>query len=475
MLIRFSSVVTSASGWGLKILVFAVLFGIGWWGHHTHWTLPAIQLPISEVFAAESTPDAPADRLAIRDFPSRLPFIEFSSVDAVRNCGIEVQMAEERAMDEEIIANGVVGFDQTRVAQLATRVPGIVWRVDKRIGDAVQTGDVLVIVDSAEVGQAKATLLEATVVHNLKEQTLRRLESVPNAIPRREVREAEAAFEVSRVQRFNAVQKLVNFGFPIQDDEIAKLSVDELTKRLRFLGLPPNVAAEASSANLIPLVVPFPGVITQCSVARGEMVEPSKPQYVVADMRRMWIHLDIQQEYAPRLKLGATAMIRSEPGIDPIPCKITWIGTEVDPRTRTIQARAEADNPFQDAAQTNDAAPRKLRSNAFCLVVIRVTNNPTAVVVPNAALHWVWEIGHEVVFVASEDQTKFQPRIVNKGLKRSEYVEIVKGLKAGERVVTAGSRILSSELSERLQTKVGENADAVRNFDNAQIPGANAQ
>lgn len=467
---RFSSAVAVVSSWGLKLTIFGILGAVGWWGHKTHWTLPGLHTSTSEATAETKAPEVSKELPKTSDFPSQLPSIRFDSADAARNCGIKIDRAQVRSMDEVIVANGVVGFDMTRLAQLATRVPGIVWRVEKWVGDSVQSGDVLVIVDSAEVGQAKASLLESAVVHNLKEQTFRRLDAIPDAIARRELREAEAALEVARVQRFNAVQKLVNFGFPIQADEIGKLPLDQLTSKLQLLGLPASVHVETSSANLIPLIAPFSGVITKCNVALGEMVDPSKPQYVLADMRRMWINLDIRQEDAARLQLGATAMIRSEGDVEPLPCRITWIGAEIDPKTRTIQARAEADNPVQDTGKVDQQERRKLRVNAFCTASIQVEDNPDAVVVHNDALHWVWEIGHQVVFVASEDHRHFEPRIVTKGLVRDEFVQIVSGLKAGERIVTGGSRILSSELSERLQLKVGENADAVRKFDHEHIP-----
>ncbi|MES2788426.1 MAG: efflux RND transporter periplasmic adaptor subunit [Planctomycetota bacterium] len=469
MQVQISSAFAAASAWGTKLAVFATLGAVGWWGHLTHWSLPAMQLTASEASPQTLPENKTVDRLATSDFPSKLPVIEFSSDAAVRNCGIEIAAAKERQMDDVIVANGVVGFDQTRYAQLATRVPGIVWRVEKRVGDTVQSGDILVIVDSTEVGQAKAALLESAVTHNLKAQTLHRLEQIPESVAHRQIQEAEAEHKLAVVQRFNALQKLVNFGFPIHLDEITQLSTDKLTSRLQLLGLPANLASETSSANLIPLVAPFSGVITTCNVAQGEMVEPAKPQYVVADMRHMWIHLDIQQEDANRLQLGATALVRSEGDIDPIPCRITWIGAEVDPKTRTIQARAEADNPLQDASQSAPGARRKLRVNAFCSADIRVSNNPSAVVVHNDALHLQWEIGQQIVFVASPDRLHFEPRLVTKGLVRDDYVQIIDGLKAGELVVTAGSRILASELSERLQSQVGENNDAVRNFDNIPV------
>jgi multidrug efflux pump subunit AcrA (membrane-fusion protein) len=84
--------------------------------------------------------------------------------------------------------------------------------------------------------------------------------------------------------------------------------------------------------------------------------------------------------------------------------------------------------------------------------------------VPNDALHWQWELSRDIVFVPAADGRRFEPRIVRKGLVQDDWVQVLDGLSAGERVVTGGSRILLSELSETLQERWGENDAAVRDF-----------
>ena len=189
-----------AVAWGPNLAVLAVLAAIGCWGHLSHWTLPGLSESHenrAEEVASRSDHDAAA-RPDLAQLPSNLPSIDFSSTDAARDCGIVTAVAEQRAMDDVVTASGVVGYDLTRLAQLSVRVPGIAWRVDKRLGDSVERGDVLAIVDSAEVGDAKAVLLEAAVVYNLKVQNLQRLEKLESVLALRELREAEAAREVSR-------------------------------------------------------------------------------------------------------------------------------------------------------------------------------------------------------------------------------------------------------------------------------------
>jgi len=447
-----------------NLAVLAVLAAIGWWGHATHWSFISLGDTAPENAALTSLNAGHTPRDASPILLDHLPAIEFATADAAYNCGIMTGRAEQQSMDDVVTASGVVGYDQTHLAQLAVRVPGIVWRVEKRVGDAVRPGDVLVIVDSAEVGDAKAALLEAAVVFNLKTQNLERLEKLEDVLAVRELREAQAAREVSRAQRFNAVQKLANLGFPLHLEDIANLSGDELAHYLHLLGLPKSLERETASANLIPLVAPFAGVVTTCEVVRGEAVTPSTTQYVVADIARMWINLDVRQEDSTRLRIGTEVDFSAEGDLRPVRGALTWIGTEIDPRTRTIKARAEVVNPPLDATQTDPLSRRLLQVNAFGTAQVVVSRQPATIVVPDEALHWQWEIGREIVFVTDGEGRRFEPRVVRKGMVRGSYAQVLEGLNAGERVVTSGSRILSSELSERLQRQLGDNADADRSF-----------
>lgn len=464
-------------GWLATAAVLASLALLGWLGHASHWDPAKISHiwsgePDAHAPAAANPPAAgPAPAASATEAAAKLPVIEFATAAAATKCGIATGAAEQRAMDDFIRANGVVEYDQTALAQLAVRVPGVVWRVERRVGDVVKRGDILAIVDAAEVGEAKAHLLEACVEFNLKLQTVERLRDIRTAIPARELREAEAQLELSRAHRFIAIQKLVNLGYPLHLDDIEHLSVEELAAHLNVLGLPPALAKETDSANLFPLVAPFDGIITHCDIVRGETVDSSKPQYVLTDISRMWLDLDVRQEDALKLQIGAAVTFDTEAGARHVSGKLTWIGTEIDTRTRTIRARAEVDNPLIDTSQVEPTGRRLLQAGAFGTAHILIANNPAAVVVPNDAMHWQWEIDNELVFIPSVDGRSFTPRVVHKGLTRDGFVQILDGLKAGEAIVTTGTRVLSSELSDRLQQSTGDNADSSRVFNHVHNVG----
>ena len=85
--------------------------------------------------------------------------IQFASLAAFERTGIEVEAAQRGPLSESIAAYGEVGYDQTRLVRLSSRVVGSAFRTLKGVGDEVQAGDVLALIDSPEVGQAKAEYL----------------------------------------------------------------------------------------------------------------------------------------------------------------------------------------------------------------------------------------------------------------------------------------------------------------------------
>lgn len=64
--------------------------------------------------------------------------------------------------------------------------------------------------------------------------------------------------------------------------------------------------------NLLPLIAPFDGLVTHCDMVEGDVVGSDKPVFVVADVRRVWIMLNVRQEDAARLAVGQTIFFRPD-------------------------------------------------------------------------------------------------------------------------------------------------------------------
>lgn len=447
-------------------IVFGTLGLIAWGGHTFHWDLAHASEAIlhtkhtEEPIAAASVVDEVPTVLQITD---DMPSLSFSSKETAYNCGILIDTVRERTLDEQLATNAEVAYDQAHLAQLASRVSGTVVHVERLLGDEVKRGELLALVDSTQVGDAKLSLMQACITLHLKTQHRDRLANTQDVVPLKERIESEANYRLAKTERFNALQKLVNMGFNLDIKDVEGLNEKQLEEKLQFLGIPSAHHLETKSYNLMPVVAPFDGTIIRCEVVRGEAVHPLDAIYELADTSRMWVLLSARQDDAAKLHLGMPITFESGSSSKSVHGKITWISSELDPKTRMIQARADVENPKIQVDDASDRTVRTLRAGIFGTADISLVQQ-SGIAIPTSAMHWIWEIGQEVVFVASDDEAKFTPVVVKKGVTHDGYVEIEGGLIAGAKIVSSGSRILAAELSEHLQEHLGDNSAAVRDF-----------
>ncbi|MEZ6091785.1 MAG: hypothetical protein R3C05_28020 [Pirellulaceae bacterium] len=145
--------------------------------------------------------------------------IQFASIESVKQAGVDVELIERAPIVEAITGSGEIVYDPTKQASLASRVPGSVWLVTKGVGDLVTKGEVLAVVDAAQVGDLKTSLLRALAEENLQRQNVSRLNQARSAIAGSRILDAEAALSKAQADVLSAEQSLRNLGLPI--DRIA--------------------------------------------------------------------------------------------------------------------------------------------------------------------------------------------------------------------------------------------------------------
>ena len=372
--------------------------------------------------------------------------IQFASTEIIERLGIEVTAAKHAPISESVMANGEIGFDPTRAARLSSRVSGTLWRVEKQVGDKVKQGDVLALVDAADVGKAKAELQQSIVNLDLKTQTLANLKGSTGVVAGKSVQEAEAAVAEAHVRMLAARQTLVNLGLPLPKVNDISAEPEELTKQLQFLGLTVELAIEvaksSSSSNLLPVRAPFDGEVTERSGVPGEVVAPNKVLFVVADTRVMWLTLNVRIEDADRIQPGLPVQFQHDGHHDWDSGTVAWVSPSVDEATRTVPVRVK---------MPNTAGRHHARSFGTARIVLR--QEEKAVVVPKDAVHWEGDC--YVVFVRDKNFEKskykvFHVRKIRPGATdlavASPQTEIAAGLLPGELVAFTNSGILRSEL-----------------------------
>ncbi len=458
--------VTSALG---STLTLAALVGIGIAGHDTHWTFGMGAHAAHDDHASDHSessdeksvsgkaggtksgaPDSSGSAVTQTTDPATgkaaSNVLKFDSPDAFDKSGIEIVPISTRNMGDTIRANGMIDFDQHHVARVSGIVSGKVWRVQRRLGDSVKKGEVLALIESVQVGEAKARFLTALAISQTRDETVRILESVSSIIAQRQLREAKLTAQEARIELLNAEQTLSNLGLNVSIDEFAKLSEVERTARIRFLGLPETIGNEIRStqltSNLIPLTAPFDGIVIGRDVGLGEVVEPARPLFEVADVSRMWIILNVRKEDAYKLRLGQKIRFQGDGLKEPVESTVSWIANEVDEVKRTLVVRGEISNKLRTDFGS-ESANFALKAKTFGTGVIEVGGKADAMVVPREAVHD--DGGKRYVFLQTDDRT-FRAVEVQTGLEDREGVEILSELPRDGRLAGRGSHVLKSQM-----------------------------
>lgn len=364
--------------------------------------------------------------------------LQFVSHEAVEKMGVDIAPVGQWDMTEAVTAYGEVTYDQTRVAKLSPRFPGAVWRMDKQVGEPVKKGEVLALVDAVEVGKMKAELVQAINQRDIKGKLLRDLQKIGDVAPPRQVSEADLEYQQAHIRVLAAQQELRNLGLPVQADDYKGLPADDVARRLQE-NLTKHFAANTTTANLLPVVSPLDGVVIARDVGPGAVVDTNAVLFVVADVRQMWLMLDVRPEDDKLLKVGQTVHFKPDTEKETINGTISWIGRAVHENTRTVKVRVDLANP-----------EGRLKAFAYGTGQIVLREVKDTVTVPNEAVHW--EGCCNVVFVRDKnyldkDAPKvFHVRKVRIGAKNTEHTEIIAGVLPGEVVASKGSGALRSEL-----------------------------
>ena len=209
--------------------------------------------------------------------------------------------------------------------------------------------------------------------------------------------------------------------------------------RLRNLGMSDSQIDEISSTHKIPenvyVVSPADGFILSRTISPGVRFERYMDMYTIADLRRVWILAEVFGKDAKAFRPGAMARVTLQDTGETFEARVSNVLPEVDPATRVLKVRLEVDNPGF-----------KLRPDMFVNVEL-ATSLPAGLTVPADA---VVDSGLSKRVFVETSAGHFEAREVETGGRLNDRIQIVKGLRAGESVVAAGTFLVDSE--SRLQS-----------------------
>jgi RND family efflux transporter MFP subunit len=337
--------------------------------------------------------------------------------EAIARAGIKIAIVGGQAVAASITVPGTVTSNGYRDTRATALVGGIVRNVNVELGSMVSRGQALAVLISTELADAQMKYLSGQAMLAADHQKLTRTEKLValGAASRQELEEVTAVHAAHETE------------------------VAAARQRLLLLGLSPQRVTALRDADEIvsEVVVPAPGSGTVVARAAnpGQVIGAGQELFVVADLSTVWVIGDLYEKDFASVRAGAEAIV-AVPGTPPIPGRVAYIDPRVDPAARTAKVRVEMANPAG-----------ALRLGMFVSVTLTVPSTAGAVaVVPRAAIQAIGN--RSVVYVAAPgEEGKFIERGVKIGAPLGEFVEVIEGVKLGERVVSEGSFFMRAEVA----------------------------
>ncbi len=381
-----------------NLVLVGVLAGFWWRSHHPAGTknaaapasIPATQQQLSSAAAPPPPAETPLSNVQLS--PERLQSI-----------GVKFGVAQRKDLKDTIRTTGTVAIDERRISYVQTRISG---HIEKVFADAtyqyVKKGQPLFTLHSPELVTAEREyLLARQNAQNLSQSTVPGVASGVGSL-----------LEASR-------ERLAQWD--ISPQEIARLE------------------STGQVGETLEIDSPVSGYITERNALPNLMVQPDTRLYTVADLSTVWVLAQIFQNDLGRLKAGSPASLT----VDSYPGRVfrgrvDFIYPDVDMTTRTARARLVFSNPHMT-----------LSPGMFVNVSVDV-NLGKQLAIPVSG---VLQSGSRQIVFVDRGSGYLEPREVQLGPQANDEYIVLKGLQAGERIVTSANFLIDSE--SQLQAAIG--------------------
>jgi len=337
------------------------------------------------------------------------------AVETQKQNGVIVVAAQKQRLGGVISATGKVEANADRIAHVSPRISGKIVAVRASLGDSVSAGQILATLDSVELGEAINRYHQSRTRLALAQSNMDRIKALveKKIAARKDILQAETDYRMAQTELHTDEERLSLYGVSASD-----------------------LAGDKHKRPLLPVRSPIVGIITEKHAIVGELSDPSKSLYTVADLSSVWVLVDINEKDLAKVRKGQGAIVSVGAFPDlKLKGRIAYIADLVDEATRTVKARVEVSNPG-----------RKLKPEMFASVELALpADTPPVLAVPEDAFQELE--GKKVLFV-TEDGTEFEPRKVELGRASGGMAEVVAGLKEGERYAAKGSFLLKSEMQK---------------------------
>lgn len=336
------------------------------------------------------------------------------SAEQITAAGIKVAAVGSSTLTREVAVPGKIIAAADRMAQIVPKAEGVVTQARKNLGDTVEKGEILALIESREMAEAVADYLAAKRSEELARTTFHREKSLweKKITAEQDYLNAKNAHQEAKIRMDLSHQKLHALGH--DEDMIKAYDKTDVAETLRF--------HELRS--------PLAGRVIGRELTLGEYVDTAHTAFTIADLSVVWVETAIAPADIPFVKEGQTANVT---GSSKAQGKLIFVSPAIDPETRSAKAIIELDN--KDGTW---------RPGEFANAAIATSAQAADLIVPKDAIQSI--NGKPAVFIRTPQG--FEKRDVTTGREDSQHVEVISGLNPGDQIAVSNTFTLKAELGK---------------------------
>jgi membrane fusion protein, heavy metal efflux system len=333
-----------------------------------------------------------------------------------------VQLHEFRS---EHLTEGKIGVDEDRSTPVFSLYPGRVAKLLAASGDVVQRGQPLCVLEATDAVQAQNDFIAALTSVNKARSQVRLAETVEGRL--------RSLYEAKAMPLKDLQQAEADLTSAKNDLRTAQTALEAMRSRLRILGKTDADIDAFQQTGAIStestIYAPITGTIVTRKVGPGQFITAgsSDPIFVVGDLSTVWLVALVRESEAPKVKVGQPMRFRVLAYPERVfEGRVNYVASALDPVNRRLMVRGTVDNSHG-----------LLKPEMFASVAIVLDGGGSATpAIPREAI--IYEGDTARVWVAVDGRS-LEVRPVKLGISSGGLIQVLEGLKDGDKVVTRGS------------------------------------
>jgi len=433
--------------WKLAFLL-TVIAGVGAWLAVDHRTWGRVENVWRQLSGSARADESRPSKAWVSELADRTPWDHLISLtpEQLEGIGVRTVAVKEQTFPTLLRLNGTTDYDPAKLTVVRAQFDSRVDNVLVDLGSVVQPGTPLLDLFSADLAVAKNDYETAISQHDRDKKVLdyKAPLAETNAIPRKDLIEAQNDEAKSNLQMKLAKDKLLVFG--LTENEIADVPNEDGVKKAKMI-----LRSRAA------------GIVIKRSAVRGNYYDSKDELMQIAPLEHLWVRGNVSEIDADKVQVGQNLKVVFPYSALTIDGKVEYIDKAIDTDSRSAKFRSSISNP-----------EGRLKAAMFVRVLLEVPPKPGQTVIPRGAMVSVDRVDY--VFVKQPGKKdKFERRPIVVAKENNDFVLVSETspgnleLKPGDEVVATGSLILEQIYEDRVMAE-GEFLSTQPELDEKTVP-----